>query len=57
MIKRKFGAAFIAALILAGCGAGASESEPEVSGGRFEWVSVTAKVSLSQKIIRYKFLN
>jgi len=28
MIKRKFAAAFIAILILAGCGAGTSESEP-----------------------------
>jgi len=45
MIKRKFAAALIATLIPAGCVAGASESEPEVSGGRYEWASTMAKVS------------
>jgi len=38
-------ASALAIFALAGCGAGASESEPEVLAGRFEWASVTAKVS------------
>jgi len=38
-------ASTLAIFVLVGCGAVASEREPEVSGGRFEWASATAKVS------------